>query len=43
MRSRPHYDPMIAKLIVWDHTREAAIERMLGALARRASLASVTT
>jgi 3-methylcrotonyl-CoA carboxylase alpha subunit len=29
----PHYDPMIAKLIVWDHTREAAIERMLGALA----------
>jgi 3-methylcrotonyl-CoA carboxylase alpha subunit len=24
---------MIAKLIVWDHTREAAIERMLGALA----------
>jgi 3-methylcrotonyl-CoA carboxylase alpha subunit len=29
----PHYDPMIAKLIVWDRTREAAIERMLGALA----------
>src|SRR5690606_28832900 len=26
----PHYDPMIAKLIVWDRTREAAIERMLG-------------
>ncbi|MDY6948216.1 MAG: acetyl/propionyl/methylcrotonyl-CoA carboxylase subunit alpha [Pseudomonadota bacterium] len=30
----PHYDPMIAKLIVWDRTREAAIERMLGALAQ---------
>ena len=29
----PHYDPMIAKLIVWDETRERAIERMLGALA----------
>jgi 3-methylcrotonyl-CoA carboxylase alpha subunit len=29
----PHYDPMIAKLIVWDHTREAAIKRMLNALA----------
>ncbi len=30
----PHYDPMIAKLIVWDRTREAAIERLLGALAQ---------
>ncbi len=30
----PHYDPMLAKLIVWDRTREAAIERMLGALAQ---------
>ncbi len=29
----PYYDPMIAKLIVWDSTRDAAIERMLGALA----------
>tara|TARA_R110000787_G_scaffold15088_22_gene46506 strand:- start:1544 stop:3532 length:1989 start_codon:yes stop_codon:yes gene_type:complete len=28
----PHYDPMIAKLIVWDATREQAIERMLAAL-----------
>jgi len=28
----PHYDPMVAKLIVWDHSREAAVERMLGAL-----------
>jgi len=28
----PHYDPMIAKLIVWDETRERAIERMLKAL-----------
>ena len=29
----PHYDPMIAKLIVWDHTREAALARMRKALA----------
>jgi 3-methylcrotonyl-CoA carboxylase alpha subunit len=29
----PDYDPMIAKLIVWDQTREAAIARMLQALA----------
>ena len=29
----PHYDPMIAKLIVWDHTREAALARMRQALA----------
>jgi 3-methylcrotonyl-CoA carboxylase alpha subunit len=28
----PHYDPMLAKLIVWDETRERAIARMLGAL-----------
>ncbi|MGH8447328.1 MAG: biotin/lipoyl-containing protein, partial [Solimonas sp.] len=28
----PHYDPMIAKLIVWDETRERAIERLLLAL-----------
>ncbi|KAF1711463.1 3-methylcrotonyl-CoA carboxylase [Pseudoxanthomonas kalamensis DSM 18571] len=28
----PHYDPMIAKLIVWDDSREQAIERMLHAL-----------
>jgi len=28
----PHYDPMLAKLIVWDETRERAIERMLRAL-----------
>lgn len=28
----PHYDPMIAKLIVWDETRERAIDRMLQAL-----------
>jgi 3-methylcrotonyl-CoA carboxylase alpha subunit len=28
----PHYDPMIAKLIVWDETRERAVERMLQAL-----------
>ena len=29
----PHYDPMIAKLIVWDETRERALSRMLQALA----------
>ncbi len=29
----PHYDPMIAKLIVWDQTREQALARMLQALA----------
>ncbi len=27
-----HYDPMIAKLIVWDENRERAIERMVQAL-----------
>jgi 3-methylcrotonyl-CoA carboxylase alpha subunit len=30
----PYYDPMIAKLIVWDHTRELALARMLQALAQ---------
>ncbi len=29
----PHYDPMIAKLIVWDRTRDAALARMRQALA----------
>jgi 3-methylcrotonyl-CoA carboxylase alpha subunit len=29
----PYYDPMIAKLIVWDETRELALQRMLQALA----------
>jgi 3-methylcrotonyl-CoA carboxylase alpha subunit len=29
----PYYDPMLAKLIVWDESRERAIQRMLGALA----------
>ena len=28
----PHYDPMLAKLIVWDRTRDLACERMLQAL-----------
>jgi 3-methylcrotonyl-CoA carboxylase alpha subunit len=28
-----HYDPMIAKLIVWDTTRAAALRRLTGALA----------
>ena len=30
----PHYDPMIAKLIVWDENRDKALARMLQALAR---------
>ncbi|MBB5207526.1 acetyl/propionyl/methylcrotonyl-CoA carboxylase subunit alpha [Chiayiivirga flava] len=30
----PFYDPMIAKLIVWDSTRERALQRMAGALAQ---------
>jgi 3-methylcrotonyl-CoA carboxylase alpha subunit len=30
----PYYDPMIAKLIVWDETRNRAIARMLQALAQ---------
>jgi len=30
----PHYDPMIAKLIVWDETRQRALARMLQALAQ---------
>jgi 3-methylcrotonyl-CoA carboxylase alpha subunit len=30
----PHYDPMIAKLIVWDATRDAALARMRQALAQ---------
>jgi 3-methylcrotonyl-CoA carboxylase alpha subunit len=29
----PHYDPMIAKLIVWDETRDLALARMQKALA----------
>ncbi|MCZ4282512.1 acetyl/propionyl/methylcrotonyl-CoA carboxylase subunit alpha [Kiloniella laminariae] len=28
----PHYDPMIAKLISWDETRERALDRLIGAL-----------
>jgi 3-methylcrotonyl-CoA carboxylase alpha subunit len=30
----PYYDPMIAKLVVWDATREAALARMQAALAQ---------
>jgi len=30
----PYYDPMIAKLIVWDHTRDLAIARLQTALAK---------
>jgi 3-methylcrotonyl-CoA carboxylase alpha subunit len=29
----PHYDPMLAKLIVWDENRERALQRMQQALA----------
>jgi 3-methylcrotonyl-CoA carboxylase alpha subunit len=29
----PYYDPMIAKLIVWDQTRDLALQRMFQALA----------
>ncbi len=29
----PHYDPMIAKLVVWDETRESALRRLRTALA----------
>lgn len=31
-----HYDPMIAKLIVWDHDRPAAVRRLKGALEKLA-------
>ncbi len=30
----PHYDPMIAKLITWDETREKALERLSSALSK---------
>ncbi|HZA02341.1 MAG TPA: acetyl/propionyl/methylcrotonyl-CoA carboxylase subunit alpha [Hyphomicrobiaceae bacterium] len=30
----PYYDPLLAKLIVWDETRERALARMLQALAQ---------
>ena len=30
----PHYDPMIAKLIVWDQSRDLALARLRSALAR---------
>ena len=33
-----HYDPMIAKLIVWDHTREAAVQRLQRALSEYAAV-----
>ena len=38
----PHYDPMIAKLIVWDETRDGALARMRKALADY-QVAGVTT
>ncbi len=41
-RSRPYYDPMIAKLIVWDEHRDAALARMRRALADY-QVAGVTT
>jgi pyruvate carboxylase subunit A len=38
----PHYDPMIAKLIVWGPTREAAVARMRRAL-REYVIGGITT
>ncbi len=38
----PYYDAMIAKLIVWDETRELALRRLQGAL-RDCRIAGVTT
>jgi 3-methylcrotonyl-CoA carboxylase alpha subunit len=37
-----HYDPMIAKLIVWDESRDAALRRLRGALAET-QVVGVTT
>ncbi|MGX5174136.1 acetyl/propionyl/methylcrotonyl-CoA carboxylase subunit alpha [Aliikangiella sp. IMCC44653] len=37
-----YYDPMIAKLIVWDHNRDAALARLRGAL-KNFHVAGVTT
>lgn len=37
-----HYDPMIAKLIVHDHNRDAAINRMLAALRETIILGTIT-
>ncbi|HET6724687.1 MAG TPA: acetyl/propionyl/methylcrotonyl-CoA carboxylase subunit alpha [Gammaproteobacteria bacterium] len=37
-----HYDPMIAKLSVWDHDRPAAIRRLREALSRTAVFGLVT-
>ncbi len=34
MKSRPYYDPMIAKLIVWGKNREAALIQMQNALSQ---------
>ena len=41
-RVATHYDPMLAKLIVWDRDRPAALERLAGALAETEVL-GVTT
>ncbi|MCW0182033.1 MAG: acetyl/propionyl/methylcrotonyl-CoA carboxylase subunit alpha [Zavarzinia sp.] len=38
----PHYDPMVAKLIVWDRDRPAALARMAAAL-KAVRIAGVTT
>jgi 3-methylcrotonyl-CoA carboxylase alpha subunit len=38
----PHYDPMIAKLVVWDHSRDDALRRLNNALADT-EIAGVTT
>ncbi|PWR24651.1 acetyl/propionyl/methylcrotonyl-CoA carboxylase subunit alpha [Zavarzinia aquatilis] len=38
----PHYDPMVAKLIVWDRDRDAALARM-GTALKAVRIAGVTT
>ncbi len=38
----PHYDPMIAKVIVWDHSRDDALRRLNAALAET-EVVGVTT
>ena len=38
----PYYDPMIAKLIVWDRDRAAALRRLRGALAKCEIVGCVT-
>jgi 3-methylcrotonyl-CoA carboxylase alpha subunit len=37
-----HYDPLIAKLIVYDHDRDSAIDRMINALRETVILGTIT-